>query len=241
MLDRDTDQDWREIGASEPFFGVFTHERFLSQNLSPEVLTEFWETGVDEIAYLRTVAATHFPGFNPQTAIDFGCGVGRLTRAIAGTVSSVTGVDVSPGMLEHARQGAPDNTNFQHEIPQAPVDWIVSMIVFQHIFPTQGYQLFRALLEKLAPGGVMTLHFTIYKDATVIPLHMERIALGAWDGARFTAFAENPPPEGSVLMFDYDLSRLMAISHSCGVEKVWLEHTNHGGCHGVVMYGQKAS
>ena len=36
-------------------------------------------------------------------ALDFGCGVGRLTQALALHFDAVTGVDISGPMLEHAR------------------------------------------------------------------------------------------------------------------------------------------
>ena len=36
-------------------------------------------------------------------ALDFGCGAGRLTRALAARFESVVGVDVADAMLDKAR------------------------------------------------------------------------------------------------------------------------------------------
>ena len=45
LLDRDTDADWRELGASNPYWGVISHPNFLSENLSPERIEEFSASG----------------------------------------------------------------------------------------------------------------------------------------------------------------------------------------------------
>lgn len=37
-------------------------------------------------------------------ALDFGCGVGRLTQALAAHFDEVTGVDISPSMIKLAKK-----------------------------------------------------------------------------------------------------------------------------------------
>jgi ubiquinone/menaquinone biosynthesis C-methylase UbiE len=44
---------------------------------------------------------------NATRALDVGCGAGRLTAALGARVAWVTGVDISPTMLELARERAP--------------------------------------------------------------------------------------------------------------------------------------
>ena len=46
--------------------------------------------------------------------LDVACGTGRLTRAIAQTGLPVTGIDIMPAMLEHARA----------LFPQLPITWV---------------------------------------------------------------------------------------------------------------------
>lgn len=70
-------------------------------------------------------------------APDFGCGVDRLTQAIAAHVQNAAGYDVSQSMLRIAREGASANASFTSLLPPGPFDWINSYMVFQHIPPSR--------------------------------------------------------------------------------------------------------
>jgi SAM-dependent methyltransferase len=100
-----------------------------------------------------------------STALDVGCGVGRLSRALATRFALVEGVDISPPMVEEAQRFAPPvptNVRFQVcvgdgslPLDSASVDLAFSFIVFQHL-PTAA--LVRANVVELArvlvPGGI---------------------------------------------------------------------------------------
>src|SRR5512140_2314417 len=100
---RDTDADWRKLGETNPYWGVITHPDFLQENLTPEAVDRFYESGRH---YIDQVAAdlAKLTGAPPSgRALDFGCGVGRLAEAMTAYAQRVTGLDISPGMLEVAR------------------------------------------------------------------------------------------------------------------------------------------
>ena len=46
------------------------------------------------------------PDFERRAALDYGCGVGRLTLPLAERCEHVYGVDVSPSMLREAARNA---------------------------------------------------------------------------------------------------------------------------------------
>ena len=49
---RDTDADWRELGRSQPYWGVLSNEAFLRENLTAETIEAFYACGrpyIDEI------------------------------------------------------------------------------------------------------------------------------------------------------------------------------------------------
>lgn len=99
-MPRSDQADWENIGETEPFNGVLTHERFLRANLTPETLEEFYRYGRQDVEYLLHRLSQLYPGMpRPTTVLDFGCGVGRLTRAMCALPAQVTGVDCSAGML----------------------------------------------------------------------------------------------------------------------------------------------
>jgi len=101
---------------------------------------QLWREGeADLLRMLASVGARLEP---EDTVLDVGCGVGRLTRALAGRVAHVHGIDVSAEMLARARAnlaGVANVTLHQGDgtglapIADASMDAVVSLVVFQHI------------------------------------------------------------------------------------------------------------
>jgi SAM-dependent methyltransferase len=124
---------------------------------------EFLETGEQEIAsvfaHLDSVGAAPV---GHARALDFGCGVGRLTRALGRRFEEAVGVDVAPTMVDQARALEPDpNVSFVvnqaadlRVFDDATFDFIYSNIVLQHV----GNDLQRGYVAEfcrvLAPGGL---------------------------------------------------------------------------------------
>lgn len=238
---RDTDTDWQIMGESEPYFGVLSHERFLRRNLTDETLAEFWTTGDHHIGAIHHRLVQHFGDFLPTNALDFGCGVGRLTRAMAKLAGRATGVDVSEGMLAEARASAPEGVDFLNYIPDGAFDWINTAIVFQHIPPERGYALFQQLLEVAAPECVLSVHFMLFKDATgVADQYFPNVEFSTWDGSNLRPLLGKQRTPGTMSMFDYDLNLLIAMLVRAGFTRYFLEHSNHGGAHGVEIFSRRS-
>jgi SAM-dependent methyltransferase len=100
----------------------------------------FWEQGERDLDHvLGTLGARIDAG---DTVVDVGCGVGRLTRVLAGRAARVYAIDVSAEMLvqAHEHNGHLDNVEWLQgdgttlqPIPDAGADAVVSHVVFQHI------------------------------------------------------------------------------------------------------------
>jgi SAM-dependent methyltransferase len=154
--------DWEELARREPYFAVLTDERFIGSQGSDE----FFASGEADVASLLASVAS-LVGREPklERALDFGCGVGRLSIPLARRAAHVVGCDVAPTMLAHARENAVRagvrNAEFATDLPEERFDFILSLLVLQHIPTSTGYALFAKLLDSLAPNGVAALHVTL--------------------------------------------------------------------------------
>lgn len=124
----------------------------------------FFRTGVDEItsvlARVRAVGLTPPPG----RALDFGCGVGRLTQALAAHFAGVDGVDIAPAMIEQARALTPPGLACTYHLneadnlalfPDATFDFIYSSITLQHMEPRYSRRYVEEFFRVAKPGGVI--------------------------------------------------------------------------------------
>lgn len=124
----------------------------------------FWRGGEEVVDGLwRRLDA---PAIDPAARVlDLGCGVGRLTRALAARVpeGEVVGLDVSAAMLERARE---ENAHLRNAsfvqgdgatlggLGDASFDLAVSFVVFQHLpDPRMTLRYVSELGCVLRPGG----------------------------------------------------------------------------------------
>ncbi|MEM1344840.1 MAG: class I SAM-dependent methyltransferase [Pseudomonadota bacterium] len=109
------------------------------------------------------------------TALDFGCGVGRLAIPATDRFARVVGVDLSAGHLAETKRNLalvdPDGTaqldtflmsglDDAANLPEA--DCCYSEIVLQHNTPPVMAYFLKALLKALRPGGIAILHIPIH-------------------------------------------------------------------------------
>lgn len=239
---RDTDRDWQLLGDSEPYFGVIMNKRFLRENLTHESKAEFLESGFADVDFYLTALRQHFGQFEPRSALDFGCGVGRLTGPLARLTGDAMGIDISDGMLAEAKLNVPSGAQFATAKPERLFDWIVSIIVFQHIPPERGYDIIANLAQSVAPGGCVTLQFAVWREAEHEHTAGTRVVVDQ-NHVRYVKFsgADRGHAVGHVTMYDYDLSRIVAILAAAGISQLYMLHTDHGGFYGVCLFARKAS
>jgi trans-aconitate methyltransferase len=166
--------------------------------------------------------------------LDFGCGVGRLTRALAKRAERVAGVDAAASMLRIARENVPEAA-FSLTIPEQRFDLIVSLIVFQHIPVGHGEALLDALLDRLEAGGVAALHFTLRRPGS--PLRRAARAARARMPLvhRIAQRLRGERPMPYMQMNEYDPARVVAIMRRHGCREPRIVPTNHGGIEGAIV------
>jgi SAM-dependent methyltransferase len=238
---RDTNLDWQVIGAKEPFFGVLSNERFRPENLTEEAIEEFYRTGSEQVEELLNKMQRLGP-FDPKSALDFGCGVGRLSIPLTHITGCVVGVDISPGMIAEAQKRAPDGLTFATDIPERSFDWVVSIIVFQHIPPARGLAQLHTMLSRLSPDGGATIQFMFARTdrhknslGTRTLIGQDKIETYPDNGVNVTV------PNGIILMYDYDMSAVLAEMFAVGMRNLAIEYCDHGGHIGATIFGIKGS
>jgi SAM-dependent methyltransferase len=135
-------------------------------------LGRFFQTGVAEISSLFYELDSRRVPMRRGSALDFGCGVGRLTQALAPHFDRVVGVDVSPNMVELAASLNRFPLNVSYTWNQAPdlrvfgdaeFDFVVSNIVLQHIRPEITLLYLDEFFRVLAPGGILVFQLPSHR------------------------------------------------------------------------------
>jgi 2-polyprenyl-3-methyl-5-hydroxy-6-metoxy-1,4-benzoquinol methylase len=96
---------WDALARDDPFWAVLTESQKQGNRWA---INEFYATGVAEVEKDLETVRTRIPSLATRTALDFGCGAGRLTSALARHFGRVTGVDISEGMVALAREHCRD-------------------------------------------------------------------------------------------------------------------------------------
>jgi len=167
---------WEQLARLDPLFVVLaeggkTHGRWEAG--------AFFETGRAEVsAAFERLADLGVRLPQEAHALDFGCGVGRLSLALSAQVAHVTGVDIAPRMIDLAQAFAADFaqeparlTFMLNESPAlekfAPdsFDLVFTTKVLFHLKPALQERFLREFLRVLVPGGVLVFGASIFAPA----------------------------------------------------------------------------
>jgi ubiquinone/menaquinone biosynthesis C-methylase UbiE len=128
-------QDWEELAVLDPMWAILSDPKMQFNRWDRAA---FFKTGVEEIDTLVAQAQQLGRPVEWRRALDFGCGVGRLTRALRTHFPECHGVDISAEMVRSASELAPEchfHVNTENNLQlfaDSYFDFIYSVIVLQH-------------------------------------------------------------------------------------------------------------
>lgn len=161
MTFKELQESWNHCGKRDPLWSILTHPDKKDNKWD---LHEFFATGEREIQELIeyiTALGVHLPH---NLALDFGCGVGRLTQALAKRFAQVYGLDISSAMIRLANKYNTDTekcvyrTNIEPDLKSFKdnsFDLIYSSLVLQHMEPVYSKLYINEFIRVIAPHGII--------------------------------------------------------------------------------------
>jgi len=152
--------DWEALARNDALGAILTDQ---TKSGGKWQLDEFMATGESEVVtvmeHLRQIG--HEPDFG-GAALDFGCGVGRLTQALARRFASCTGVDISKEMVSQAERlnkypHCRYVVNAESRLPfrDGEFAFIYCNIVLQHVPKRFAEEYLREFVRILGAGGIL--------------------------------------------------------------------------------------
>jgi SAM-dependent methyltransferase len=195
-------QEWNRIAQENEYYGIASWDEFADRDLVDE--ERFWRSGAaladNLLAHLGLRDATAL------SAVEIGCGNGRMTHRLAERFREVWALDISPEMIARARQRWGNLANVLwvanggadlEPVPAASADVVLSFIVLHHVTdPEVVLSYVRDTARVLKPGGVAFLHINTVERNWLRRLARRlgrRPSIDAWWDRGFTPRAESEP------------------------------------------------
>jgi 2-polyprenyl-3-methyl-5-hydroxy-6-metoxy-1,4-benzoquinol methylase len=165
---------WQYLGEVEPYWSVLSSERYKKANIE-QTLDQFYQSGKSDVdRFFKTLERNKVSYTAYKSCLEFGCGLGRVTRWFSERFESVIGCDISRSHLQGAgkylSEQAISNVTFYpinqvEDIKKLPkVDVVFSVIVLQHNPPPVIELILRQLIKVLNPGGVAYIQLPTYLE-----------------------------------------------------------------------------
>jgi ubiquinone/menaquinone biosynthesis C-methylase UbiE len=159
---KELQRNWEGLAQADPLWAICTDP---SKRNSQWTQEKFFATGRKEIETVLGYAARIDLCIDTTSpALDFGCGVGRLTRALAQYFPECCGVDISPTMIRLAQEFNRDHPRCQFllnegvrlkGLPDNYFGFIYTSLVLQHVGEPCSRQYIAEFIRVLKPGGVL--------------------------------------------------------------------------------------
>jgi len=157
-------KDWTTLGAEDPLWAVDVAADKRGGRWDAEA---FLEVGRQDVESSREQLGRLGLPTTWGRVLDFGCGAGRLSQALAHHAEAVVGLDVAPPMLEAARKLDRSGGRVTFVLNEDPdlrafedgsFDLVYTMRVMQHLPRPVLESYLTEFVRVLQPGGVAIVH-----------------------------------------------------------------------------------
>jgi SAM-dependent methyltransferase len=158
------DRAWEDWGSVDPLYAILTDPKYRH---GAGDRAEFMDSGEDFAASILGRCEALGLATGRGGALDFGCGVGRVSAPLSTSFETVVGLDVSPSMVETARRLHATRPNCRFEVQRttdlrqysdASFDLVLCVLVLQHLGSQQAILRYLAeFVRVLAPGGALVV------------------------------------------------------------------------------------
>src|SRR5213593_3209799 len=157
----DLQTTWDTLGAADPLWAVLSNPDKKGRRWNTE---EFFATGLRQVETLINELRSVNRALGSRSALDFGCGVGRLTQPLTRYFDEVIGVDLSPEMVRVARahNRVPERCRYVVNasadlamFPSGSFDLVLSFLTLQHIPPRYSTRYLREFVRIARTGGMI--------------------------------------------------------------------------------------
>jgi SAM-dependent methyltransferase len=167
-------ETWTQLGERDAFWAVLAGRWGTSAESGEK---EFFDIGEAEIVLRMHELRDLAPDLRRGTALDFGCGAGRLTRALSRQFERAVGVDIAPSMIQRAKElnrDYPDCEFFLNgedlsRFGDETFDFVYSNLVLQHMPPELSRRYIPELFRVARRGSVVVFQLPSHFAATPAP------------------------------------------------------------------------
>jgi SAM-dependent methyltransferase len=154
--------NWEVYARTDPMWAILMDPAKRHGKWDPRA---FFDSGIREITtVLNYVEGQGLSVDYGGVAVDFGCGVGRLSQALAARFRRVVGIDISAEMVKRAEgfNRFPESCSYVHNtqetierLDSGVATFVYTSIVLQHMEPRFSVGYLREFARILRPGGVL--------------------------------------------------------------------------------------
>ena len=157
-------REWEGNAEADPLWVILTDSKYYGRKWD---IDAFFATGEEEINRVFSHMHNTLVNIPSGVFLDFGCGVGRVSRALKKRCGHGYGIDISQKMIELARTFVPgvdfkvNQTDSLEVFKDCSVDFIYSHIVLQHIPNQYQKHYIDEFLRILRPGGLAVFQIPV--------------------------------------------------------------------------------